>query len=355
MKDPTPFAEHPVTFVGGEDGITLTGVLRVPVAAREPVPAVLLIHGSLEHDRDGNLLPTRAGLRAVPPRGFFTRIAERLCRAGYAAFSYDRRGFAGSGGTPGDYFSDADDALAALLALARQPQVDTARLAVFGQSAGVYTASLLAPHTDLPVLYILSGGLYSDYYDMMSFNYHRARDFALQSPEHAAWAREYDPWGVALGVYLDDMFRAITAGQREYTIEHDGRAWTLTLDPRVYSDEWSPASQIRNIDRPTLVIHGENDLNVPPRDALDILAELRRRDVPAELTIVPEADHSFQQTPADYETRVRERMSFASFARPYREEYFASITRFLERWLMPIEEASLHAQTQVEQGNDRHA
>jgi len=325
--------ERIVRFAGGADGRgdALEGVLRMPAMAG-PTPAVLLIHGSMEHDRDGNLLRTRAWLPPAPRRDFFVHIARHLCAAGFATFSYDRRGYGASRGEPGDYFTDADDALAALGAMAAEPEVDRTRLAVFGQSAGVYTASLIAPRTRLPALYILSGGLYSDYRDMMSFNYHRARDFARRSPEHLAWAEEHDPWGVALGIHLNDVFRALDDGAGRYVVEYKGRSWSIDLDPRIYSEEWSPARQIRHIDRPTLVVHGDNDLNVPPRDALGIVDELRRRDVPAELRMIAGADHSFHQTPPDYETRVRERMSLASFLRPHCEEYFACIVDFLGRW-----------------------
>ncbi|MDZ4655098.1 MAG: alpha/beta fold hydrolase [Coriobacteriia bacterium] len=321
--------EHTVAFVSGE--LTLEGVLRVPEGVAGPRPCVLLIHGSMEQDRDGNMLPTRHGRREVPARNFFVHISSRLCSAGYATFSYDRRGFGASEGEPGDYFTDVDDAMAALETVATRPEVDHDRIAVFGQSAGVYTASLLARRSRLPALYILSGGLFSEYRDMMSFNYHRARDFALQSPEHLKWAEEHDPWGLALGLHLDDMFRAIENGREEYVVAYGDWSWNVDLDARVYAEEWAPARQFYHIDRPTLVVHGENDLNVPPRDALGILEALRRRDVPVELAIIPEADHSFQHTPPDYETRVRERMSLASFERPYRDEYFDSMIDFLGR------------------------
>ncbi|MDP2181759.1 MAG: alpha/beta fold hydrolase [Actinomycetota bacterium] len=321
--------ERVITFASGE--LTLEGVLRVPEHADGPTPCVLLIHGSMEQDRDGNMLPARHGRREVPARNFFVHIASRLCSAGYATFSYDRRGFGASDGKPGDYFTDVDDAIAALETIAAQPEADRDRIAVFGQSAGVYTSSLLAERSKLPAIYILSGGLFSEYRDMMSFNYHRARDFALRSPEHLTWAEEHDPRGLALGMQLDDMFRAIEDGREEYVIAYGGQSWAVRLDARVYAEEWAPARQFRHIDRPTLVVHGENDLNVPPRDALGIVETLRRRNVPVELAMIPDADHSFQHTPPDYETRVRERMSLASFERPYREEYFDSMIDFLGR------------------------
>ena len=320
--------ETVISFIS--DGISLEGALRLPDHVERPVPSVLLIHGSLEHDRDGNLLKTRDD-RKVHRKGFFLEISRRFCDCGYATFAWDRRGFGRSHGSPGDYFSDVEDARTALEMMAARSELDSERIAVFGQSAGVFGATLLAKESDLPALYILSGGLFSDYKDMMRFNYHRARDYARQSPENMEWVEKNDPWGLALGLNLDEMFRAIEAGRDEFTIEYKNMSWNLSLDKRIYSDEFAPKNQFRFINRPTLVIHGENDLNVPPQDAFGIVRVLKDNNIDVELVMIPEADHSFQQSVSDYEIRLKERMALTSFKRPYKEEFFRVMIDFLNR------------------------
>lgn len=313
------------------DGVRLEGVLRYPDHAESPVPCLLLIHGSMEHDRDGNLLQTMDG-KVIPRKDFFIELSNHLCGAGIATFSWDKRGFGKSQGQPGDYFSQVQDAKAALDILnSKTSVVNKDKIAVFGQSAGVYVACLLAKEESRPCAYVLSGGLYSDYYEMMSYNYHRVRDYANKSPANRNWVEKNDLWGLVLGINLDKMFDAITRGEREIKIEYKDHVWTLPINEKVYSPELAPKKQFRYINRPTLIIHGEADLNVPVQDANKIAEELRRsgnKDI--ELVIIADADHSFQQVALDEDTRIRERMSLESFKNPYIESYFKSVIAFLE-------------------------
>lgn len=145
------------------EGMTLEGVLRYPDGLVSPAPCLVIIHGSLEHDRDGNLLHTEDG-RPIYKKDTFLKIAERLCPVGFAVFSWDKSGYGKSIGRKGDYFEQANEAKAAIDALVNDhcDMVDPACISVFGQSAGVYIQCLLAKVDNRPSSYILSGGLYSD-------------------------------------------------------------------------------------------------------------------------------------------------------------------------------------------------
>ena len=314
------------------DGIQLEGVLRMPDGTDQAVPCVLLIHGSLEHDRDGNMLQTRDN-RKVHDKNFFLNISMRFCLSGYATFSWDRRGYGKSAGTPGDYFADVEDARSVLNALSAQSEIDQERIAIFGQSAGVYVATLLAKEGQTPALYILSGGLYRDYKDMMKFNYHRVRDYAMKNQQNLEWVEKNNLWGLAMGLNLYDMFRTMENGGDEFTITYKTHSWTLPINKRVHAEESAPKHQFRFINRPTLVIHGEDDLNVPLQDAHNIAAALNASGVDVELITIPGADHSFQQSAPDPEARLRERISSDSFKRPYKEEYFMAMMDYLNRHL----------------------
>jgi len=59
----------------------------------------------------------------------------------------------------------------------------------------------------------------------------------------------------------------------------------------------------------------------------------RHGNYDVELATIPEADHSFQEIAESEDLRLRERMSFESFRRPYREEYFEALASFLKRRL----------------------
>ena len=284
----------------------------------------------MEHLRDGDIIRPPEEKQVYKKN--FQRIAQKMCDAGIATFSWDKRGYGKTKGSACDYFLQASDAQAALNMLASKKElVDSQKIAVFGQSAGVYVACLLAEKKPPVCAYVLSGGLYSDYKDMMSYNYHRARDYAQKSPENLEWVEKNDLRGMVLGINLDDMFAAVERGETTFTMEYKGRQWTFPLESSVYSPEYAPKNLFKHIDRPALVIHGDTDLNVPVGDAEKIEAELRRNgNCNVKRVIIKNADHSFQETAPDEDTRIRERMSLDSLKRPYIEGYYQEMIVYLQ-------------------------
>jgi hypothetical protein len=333
MSEEKVMVEKPVTFYSGSS--RLAGVLRYPSVIKDPAPAVLLIHGSLEQDRDGNLLNRPDG-RPIFKKNFFLEISKRLSAEGFATFSWDRRGFGESESSirDGGYLQDGIDAMAAYQALSSLDLVDPERVAVLGQSAGVYTACLLAEKDSRPKAYILQGGLYRDYEEMMIFNYLRVVDYASKSPENLRWVEENDPLGLVIGLNLYTLMERARMGEVEHQFSYKGRTWRIWHDPICYLPEHAPRNLFKYIQKPTLVIHGACDLNVPVEDAFMIERDLKKHgNENVELAIIPDADHSFQQIAESYDLTLRERMSLESFRRPYREDYFMAVISFLKRWL----------------------
>ncbi|MBM4266221.1 MAG: alpha/beta hydrolase [Deltaproteobacteria bacterium] len=112
---------------------TCAGWMYLPEAGSEPPPVVVMGHGF-------------AGTRDVglPP------IAERLAREGLAVFVFDYRSFGASGGTPRqlvDPWQELDDWRAAIAFVRARPEVDGARLALFGASLGGGHALTIAAET----------------------------------------------------------------------------------------------------------------------------------------------------------------------------------------------------------------
>ena len=316
------------------DGLRLVGVLRYPDEREGKIPGVLLVHGSLEDDRDGNGLGHPDG-RMVYKTNFFLEISRHLCSAGFATFSWDRRGFGESDGLRGDTLSAVRDAKAALDVLCSEENtINPDRIAVAGQSAGVYTICLLAENDDRPRAYILQGGLYSDYSDMMAFNYLRVKEYAEKSLENLLWVEKNDPWGLVVGIHLPLLEKSAKEGEVECDITYKGRSWKVQLDPLSYKPEYAPSKQFKYIQKPTLLVHGACDLNVPLEDVYIIEKEWSansNNDV--EVVVIPGVDHSFQEVAEDEETRLRERMSLESFKRPYKREFFNVLIEYLERRL----------------------
>jgi len=323
------------TVIFRSQGLTLSGILRHPDKPESRVPGVLLIHGSLEQDRDGNLLRHPAG-REIPKKAFFLEIAGHLTHTGCAVFSWDRRGFGESSGPKGDLLSTLTDAKAALDALASQDDVvDPQRLVVLGQSAGVYTACLLAKEDTRPAVYIFQGGLYRDYSELMKFNYLPVKEFAEMSPEKRAWVEKNNIRALAMSLHLDQLEQASRDGKEELTIHYGNTCWTLRPEALCYRQGYAPSELFRFVKKPVLILHGSCDLTVPAEDAYEIKTELQRtgnRDV--ELVMIPGADHSFQNVAEDPEERLKEKISLTSCRRTYREEYFSALKDYITRKLL---------------------
>lgn len=319
--------EEPVAIPSA--GVELHGVLRLP-GGPGPHPVVVLIHGSLEQDRDGNMLADRDG-RRPPPHPFLREHAVRLTRAGFGALSWDKRGFGLSGQEAGDYWDQAADAAAALDLLGGRGDVDAHRRFVFGQSAGVFVASILAGRDSRPRAYVLSGGLGSSFRNMMQVRYGRVRDYITRSEDNRSWVAAHHPTGLALATNLERFFAEVDAGAGRVRVEHGGHVHERVIDRRTW-DEEVHARMVRNVTAPALVIHGTADYNVPPSDADRLVAALRdagNRDV--EQVWIDGVDHSFQEVPADEDLALREQLSLECFRRPYREEYFDGVIAFLQR------------------------
>ncbi|MGA9421582.1 MAG: CocE/NonD family hydrolase, partial [Rhodanobacteraceae bacterium] len=119
-----------VRFKSGE--LTLAGTLYTPPAATGKLPAVVLAHGSGPVDRFGG-----------PWITFFTNL-------GFAVLSYDKRGVGESAGGwhTATYVDLTGDLDAAVDWLARQPEVDPARLGIHSTSQSGWYAPLAAARDD---------------------------------------------------------------------------------------------------------------------------------------------------------------------------------------------------------------
>jgi dienelactone hydrolase len=129
------------------DGLRLQSYLFKP-AAGGPFPLVIYNHGLRFGDE-----------RAQRP---FFYVARLLTEAGYAVLVLERRGYGASDGpnfrdeVRGDYgdlfvarvVSETGDALAAIAAVEREPEIDASRVAMMGWSFGALVSVLAAARTD---------------------------------------------------------------------------------------------------------------------------------------------------------------------------------------------------------------
>lgn len=229
-----------------DSAVTLAGEFAWPnVTGAAPTPAVLLLSGSGAQTRDG----ARAELPGYYP---FTDLADTLVAAGFAVLRLDDRGVGASTGSPSGATTEelARDASAAVAWLRGQPGVDPARIALVGHSEGALVA-LLAARRD-PQLWAL--GLLA----------------AASRPgrEIARWQRatlvasDVNTWAPTERNAV--LARAEVEAEAVATTDRWLRTW-FALDPRRIA---------RDVSQPTLVVHGENDRQVPAEQADELAAVL---------------------------------------------------------------------------------
>ncbi len=146
-EQPTDYRAEAVTFVNGD--ITLAGTLTLPNGAG-PHPAVILISGSGQQDRDETI-------PLVPGYKPFWLIADQLTRQGIAVLRYDDRGVGQSTGDPTTATSAdfAQDTEAGLNYLLTHPAINPKQIGLLGHSEGALIAAMIAAR-DPNVAFVIS-------------------------------------------------------------------------------------------------------------------------------------------------------------------------------------------------------
>ena len=146
---PLPYAVEQVEFDNAGSGIRLSGTLSLPPGPG-PHPAIILVPGSGEVDRDGSLFGHR----------FYLVLADHLTRQGFAVLRSDKRGLGQSGGdfasaTTYDFASDTDAALAFLRS---RPGIEARRIGLVGHSEGALAGSIVAARDPALSFLVLMAG-----------------------------------------------------------------------------------------------------------------------------------------------------------------------------------------------------
>lgn len=269
--------EAPAQWSNGS--VTLSGSLVLP--DRAPARAtVLFLHGSGGQGRDA------------------TRFeATMLCRAGYAALIYDKRG---AGASTGDWrdssFDDlAADAVAGIDWLAARPEIDAAHIGIYGHSQGGTIAPLVATRSSRVAFVIAAAGAIgstadAERYSLRSTVDRRVQTEAERREAYAFVDRVVDAGSNGRGV------EALIADAPRYA----DRAWYFPL-PAANAHYWRFQRRIaaydsavfwRQVRVPVLLIYGANDARVPPAGATAIRTAIGR-NASVDTLLIANADHSF--------------------------------------------------------------
>jgi pimeloyl-ACP methyl ester carboxylesterase len=247
---PPPVQAQPagteISFAGG-GGVQLQGTLFTPAA---PTRTAVVLQG-------GSSWETRDDLRAH---------AEMFTGLGVAAFVYDRR-TVGYSKTQRDYGLLAGDLLGAVEALRTRPEIDPARVGVWGVSEGAWVAPLAATRSPA-ISFVIAVGIST-----------------MGGARQTSWF-----WQNVL------RHQGITGSMID-SVTFDGTRFAVAsgLFPEADYDTVPVFERLR---QPVLALWGEYDINHPPEESSQTLVEALRRggDQHYAIRVVPGGGPDLERT-----------------------------------------------------------
>jgi len=146
-----PFIYHSedVEYDNSDKSVHLSGTLTYPSSGSK-FPAVILISGSGQQDRDENIMGHKP----------FMVIADRLTKLGFAVLRVDDRGIGKSTGEVAKASSSdfAKDVITSIEYLGKRSEIDLNRIGLMGHSEGGLIASIVAAERkDISFVVLLAG------------------------------------------------------------------------------------------------------------------------------------------------------------------------------------------------------
>lgn len=321
-KIDVPHTADEIAFDSGK--FHVVGELRKPSADGE-CPVVIMVHG------DGRATSTQGG--------WYFPMMERLLKAGYACFSYDKPGY---GRSTGEFsrkrlrHERAEILVDAIKLLKNNPAVDASRIGVWGISQAGYVIPLALTVTDDIAFMIAVSCPGEDGIGQTAYLVGQQVLCAGYSEEEAR--------------RMDQLFTICckAPGYNEYAqaarqlvenpaVPHNMVSGVLPEEewsPLDSSDEgfFNPIEVIGHTKIPVLAFFGEKDTQCDPYQGKGAYEEaLRKAGNPNfRVELIPGADHGMVlcETGCMKETRQRSRSEWRNFAPAYLD--------LMERWLKDL-------------------
>ena len=293
-KKPYPYSEVEVTYENKAGGAKLAGTLTLP-PGNGPFPAVLLITGSGQQDRDEALMGHRP----------FLVLADHLTRKGIAVLRVDDRGVGGSTGEVKNATSEdfAGDVLAGVEFLKnRGKPIDAHKIGLIGHSEGGMIAPMVAARSrDVAFIVMMAGdGVPGD-------------EILMAQVELLSKAAGVPADAISKNLELERQVLAIVKQESDPKArEARLREWKEKSAPQTPAAQlqavmtpwmrffvtYDPATALRKVTCPALALNGELDLQVPADLNLPAIEKALKAGGNRDHQIVklPKLNHLFQTT-----------------------------------------------------------
>jgi pimeloyl-ACP methyl ester carboxylesterase len=307
-KKPYPYTEEEVGYDNKPGGAHLAGTLTLPTGTG-PFPAVLLITGSGQQDRDEALMGHRP----------FLVLADHLTRKGIAVLRVDDRGMGGSTGdvvnsTTEDFAGDVQAGVEFLKT--RSKQIDVHKIGLIGHSeGGVIAAMVAARMSDVAFIVMMAGSGVTGAEISLAQGAALARSAGV--PEAAiarSQAVEHQVLDIVKGEsdpkVREQRLQALAA---QLSAGAPATAAALTNQFKMAASPWyrffamyDPAPALAKLTCPVLALNGELDVQVVASQNLPAIVKALEAGGNKDYEIVkfPKLNHLFQTAksglPAEY-------------------------------------------------------
>jgi pimeloyl-ACP methyl ester carboxylesterase len=297
-KKPYPYTEEEVTYENKQGGSKLAGTLTLPPGSG-PFPAVLLITGSGQQDRDESLMGHRP----------FLVLADHLTRRGIAVLRVDDRGMGGSTGdffnaTSADFAADVQAGIEFLKS--RGKQIDVHKIGLIGHSEGGTIAPMVAARTpDIAFIVMMAGtgvpggevslaqaeaisksaGAPADVIEKNQERQRRVLAIVREESDPKVRSDKLQTLAQQIAAEVHGSPSAMSA-QFQAAASPWFRFWTM----------YDPATSFEKVTCPVLALDGSLDLQVPPAVNLPAIEKALEKGGNPDYEIVklPKLNHLFQ-------------------------------------------------------------
>jgi alpha/beta superfamily hydrolase len=308
-KQPFEYISENVVFKNNLDSISLAGTITYPKMGSD-FPAVILISGSGPQDRNSELLNHKP----------FLVIADYLTKRGIAVLRVDDRG---TGEAEGEYNETGlngfvNDTESAFEFLKTRKEINHSKIGLIGHSLGGIIAPIIASeNTDVSFIVILAGsGIRGDKLMLLQKekierkmgvpetgitqgqnNMKGAYDIILKSNDNKTELQ------TELKNYFTKVFGAMLPESQIQTIsEQMSIPWLTDFI------KFDPQTSLSETKCPVLALNGSNDLQVPPKENLEIIEKILKENgnEDVETKQLENLNHLFQESetglPNEYAT-----------------------------------------------------
>jgi len=307
---PYPYREDEVTYDNKEQNVTLAATFTIPQGTG-PFPAVLLITGSGPQDRDETLLGHKP----------FLVLSDYLTRHGIAVLRADDRGVGKSAGvfakaTTADFATDAE---AGVAYLKTRVEVNPHKIGLIGHSEGAVIAPMVAARNkDVAFIVMMAGtGVPGD--QVLVAQSEAIQVASGKNPEEAAKdaAKERE----LLKLVETEKDQAVLEKDLKEKLAGEVPEAQMGVQISEVTSPWfryfltyDPATALRKVTCPVLVLNGEKDKQVLPSQNLPAIRKALEEagNKHFEIDELPGLNHLFQTaktgSPMEY-AQIEETMS----------------------------------------------